>query len=55
MMYRGFFKTEMIKLLQSVGISFIIPAVRNERVKRMLGEYAKGNSLLYMKWSQRLI
>jgi len=42
-MDRGFFKTEMIKLLQSMGISFIMPAVRNERIKRMLNEYAKGN------------
>ena len=38
MMDRGFFKTEMIKLLQSMGISFIMPAVRNERAKRMLNE-----------------
>ena len=43
MMDRGFFKTEMIKLLQSMGINFIMPAVRNERIKRMLNEYAKGN------------
>jgi len=43
MMDRGFFKTEMIKLLQSMGISFIMPAVRNERIKRMLNEFAKGN------------
>ena len=33
----------MIKLLESMGISFIMPAVRNERVKRMLDEFAKGN------------
>ena len=43
MMDRGFFKTEMIKLLESMEINFIMPAVRNERVKRMLNEYAKGN------------
>ena len=43
LMGRGFFKTEMIKLLGSMGINFIMPAVRNERVKRMLNEYAKGN------------
>ena len=43
LMDRGFFKTEMIKLLESMGISFIMPAVRNERIKRMLNEYAKGN------------
>jgi len=43
LMDRGFFKTEMIKLLQSMGINFIMPAVRNERIKRMLNEYAKGN------------
>jgi hypothetical protein len=44
MMDRGFFKTEMIiKLLESMDINFIMPAVRNERVKRMLNEYAKGN------------
>ncbi|MFP3214551.1 MAG: transposase [Nitrososphaeria archaeon] len=43
LMNRGFFKTEMIKLLESMGISFIMPAVRNERIKRMLDEYAKGN------------
>jgi len=30
----------MIKLLQSMGINFIIPVVRNKRVKRMLNEYA---------------
>ena len=51
MMDRGFFKTEMIKLLQSMGINFIMPAVRNERIKRMLNEYA--TFLLYMKWNQR--
>ena len=33
----------MIKLLESMGINFIMPAVRNERIKRMLNEYAKGN------------
>ena len=33
----------MIKLLQSMDINFIMPAVRNERIKRMLNEYAKGN------------
>ena len=33
----------MIKSLQSMGINFIMPAVRNERIKRMLDEYAKGN------------
>jgi len=33
----------MIKLLESMGISFIMPAVRNERIKRMLNEFAKGN------------
>jgi len=43
MMDRGFFKKEMIKLLESMGINFIMPAVRNERVKRMLDEFAKGN------------
>jgi hypothetical protein len=43
MIDRGFFKTEMIKLLQSMGINFIMPAVRNERVKRMLNEFTKGN------------
>ena len=44
MMDRGFFKTEMIiKLLQSMGINFIMPAVRNERIKRMLNEFVKGN------------
>jgi len=42
-MNRGFFKTEIIKLLQSMGISFIMPAVRNKRIKRMLNEFAKGN------------
>jgi len=43
-MDRGFFKTEMIiKLLQSMDISFIMPAIRNERIKRMLNEFAKGN------------
>jgi len=43
MIDRGFFKAEIIKLLQSMSINFIMPAVRNERVKRMLNEYAKGN------------
>jgi len=43
LMDRGFFKTEMIKLLESMGINFIMPAVRNERIKRMFDEYAKGN------------
>ena len=38
-----FFKTEMIKLLESMDINFIMPAVRNEKVKRILNEYAKGN------------
>jgi len=26
-----------------MGINFIMPAVRNERTKRMLNEFAKGN------------
>jgi len=43
MMDRGFFKIEMIKLVESMGINFIMPAVRNERIKRLLDEYAKGN------------
>jgi len=43
MIDRGFFKAEIIKLLQSMSINFIMPAVRNERVKRMLNEYAKEN------------
>jgi len=43
MMDRGFFKTEIIKLLESMDINFIMPAVRNEMIKRMLNEYAKGN------------
>jgi len=30
----------IIKLLQSMGINFIMPAVRNERIKRMLNEFA---------------
>ena len=51
-MDRSLFKTEMIiKLLESMGINFIMPAVRNERIKRMLNEFA--TFLLYMKWSQR--
>jgi len=33
----------MIKLFESMDINFIMPAVRNERVKRMPDEYAKGN------------
>jgi hypothetical protein len=41
MMDRGFFKTKIIKLLESMGINFIMPAVRNERVKRMLNEFTK--------------
>jgi hypothetical protein len=40
---QSFFKTEIIKLLESMGINFIMPAVRNERIKRMLNEFAKGN------------
>ena len=41
---RGFLKTEIIiKLLESMDINFIMPAVRNERIKRMLNEFAKGN------------
>ena len=51
-MDRSLFKTEMIiKLLESMGINFIMAAVRNERIKRMLNEFA--TFLLYMKWSQR--
>ena len=40
MMERGFKK---LKMLESMGINFIMPAVRNERVKRTLDGYAKGN------------
>ena len=32
----------MIKLLKSMGINFIMPAVRNERIKRMLNDMQKG-------------
>jgi hypothetical protein len=42
----------MIKLLESMGINFIMPAVRNERIKRMLNEFT--TSLLYIKWDQRV-
>ena len=30
----------IIKLLESMDINFIMPAVRNERIKRMLNEFA---------------
>ena len=43
MMDRGFFKTEIIKLHESMDINFIMPTVRNERIKRMLNEFTKGN------------
>ena len=38
-----------------MGINFIMPAVRNERVKRMLDEYAKGNIYSVYKMGQRFI
>jgi len=34
-----------------MGINFIMPAVRNERIKRMLNEFA--TFLLYMKMGHR--
>jgi len=40
----------MIKLLQSMDINFIMPAVRNKRIKRMLDEYAKGNITSVIKY-----
>jgi precorrin-6B methylase 2 len=43
MMGGGFFKTKLIKLLQSMGTNFIMSAVRNKRIKEKLEEYAKGN------------
>jgi len=50
MMDRGFFKTEMIKLLNEMGIRFIIPAVRNERVKKVIKSYAEGNTPSVMEY-----
>ncbi|MGC9134490.1 MAG: hypothetical protein C0177_06695 [Fervidicoccus fontis] len=42
LMDRGFFTIEIIKLLTEMGIKFIIPAVRNERVKRVIDDYIHG-------------
>jgi len=51
-MDRSLFKTEMIiKLLESMDINFIMAAVRNERIKRMLNEFA--TFLLYMKMESK--
>ena len=50
MMDRGFFTTEIIKLLNEMGIRFIIPAVRNERVKRVIKSYAEGNTPSVMEY-----
>jgi len=50
MMDRGFFTTEIIKLLNEIGIRFIIPAVRNERVKRVIKSYAEGNTPSVMEY-----
>jgi hypothetical protein len=42
LMDRGFFTIEIIKLLTEMGIKFIIPAVLNERVKRVVDDYIHG-------------
>ncbi|MGC8559021.1 MAG: transposase, partial [Nitrososphaeria archaeon] len=42
LMDRGFFTIEIIKLLTEMGIKFIIPAVLNERVKRVMDDYIHG-------------
>jgi len=46
MMDRGFFTTEIIKLLNEMGIRSIIHAVRNERIKKVIKSYAEGNTPL---------
>jgi len=35
---RGFFQVKVINLLESMGITFLMPAVRNKRVKRIMEE-----------------
>jgi len=42
LMDRGFFTVEIIKTLNSMGIKFIIPAVLNEKVKRVIDDYIHG-------------
>jgi len=42
LMDRGFFTIEIIKLLDEMDIKFIIPAVMNERVKRVVDDYIHG-------------
>ncbi|MDG6930549.1 MAG: transposase [Nitrososphaerota archaeon] len=51
MMDRGFFATEIIELLNEMGINFIIPAVRNERVKRVIKGYAERNMPSIMEYN----
>ncbi|MGC9211449.1 MAG: transposase [Nitrososphaeria archaeon] len=42
LMDRGFFTVEVIKLLDEMDIKFIIPAVMNKRVKRVVDDYIHG-------------
>lgn len=36
---RGFFSVEIINLLKKLGVKFLMPAIRNSRVKRMLQKH----------------
>lgn len=39
---RGFFAKEIVKLLIGNNIPFIMPAVRNKAIKKLIGQYEKG-------------
>ncbi|MDG6927113.1 MAG: transposase [Nitrososphaerota archaeon] len=42
LMDRGFFTGDVIKLLEELNINFIIPAVKNEKVKRTIKQHLEG-------------
>lgn len=44
---RGFFSTNVINLLKGLGVKFLMPAVKNSRIKRLINEHGAPTVLEY--------
>jgi len=56
---RGFFSTKYLSLFEEMGVKYLMPGVKNERVKRLIGEgvrYAQIDmkSTIYRKYRTRI-
>lgn len=50
---RGFFQVKVINLLKSIGITFLMPAVRNKRIKVIMGENPSPTIMRYTMGDKR--